>query len=51
MSLMKLTAMELGAKLKSKEVSTEEAVTATLDQIHQVEDTDNSYVTVLDEAA
>ena len=51
MSLMKLTAMELGAKLKSKEVSTEEAVKATLDQIHKVEDKVNSYVTVLDEAA
>ncbi len=49
MSLMKLTAVELGKKIKAKEVSVEEAAKAALAQIASVEDKVNSYVTVIDE--
>lgn len=34
MSLMSLTAVELGKKIKAKEVTVEEAVRAALDAIH-----------------
>ncbi len=49
MSLMKMTAVELGNRIKSKEISAVEAARAALDQIKSVEDKVNSYVTVLDE--
>lgn len=49
MSLMKMTAVELGKKIKSKEVSAAEAAKAAIAQINAVEKDINSYVTVLDE--
>lgn len=49
MSLMGLTAVELGKKIKSKEVSVNEAAEAALDGIKNVDGTINSYVTVLSE--
>ena len=49
MSLMSLTAVELGKKIKSGEVTVKEAARAALDGIRQVEDSINSYVTVLKE--
>ena len=49
MSLMSLTAVELGKKIKAKEVTVEEAVRAALDAIHAKEEQVNSFVTV-DEA-
>lgn len=49
MSLMGLTAVELGKKIKSKEVSVNEAAEAALDGIRNVDGTINSYVTVLSE--
>ncbi len=49
MSLMKMTALELGRKIKSKEVSAAEAAKAAIAQINAVEKDINSYVTVLDE--
>ena len=48
MSLMKLTAVELGKKIKSHEVSVSEAAEAALEQIGKVEKDINSYVTVLE---
>ena len=47
--IRKLTALQLAEKIKKKEVGVEEAVKATLEQIHQVETGVHSYVT-LDEA-
>ncbi len=47
MSLMKLTAVELGKKIKEREVSVSEAAEAALAQIDKVEKDINSYVTVL----
>lgn len=49
MELLKLTALELGRKIKDKEVSVREAVEAALAQAKAVEPQVNSYVT-LDEA-
>lgn len=49
MSLMKMTALELGKKIKSKEVSAAEAAKSAIAQINAVEKDINSYVTVLDE--
>lgn len=49
MELLKLTALELGRKIKDKEVSVREAVEAALAQAKAVEPKVNSYVT-LDEA-
>ena len=49
MDLLDLTAVELGKKIKSKEVSVAEAVKAALAQAKAVESEINSYVT-LDEA-
>ena len=49
MSLMNMTAVELGKKIKAKEVSVAEAAKAALAQINSVEDKVNSYVTVLEE--
>ena len=49
MSLMKMTAVELGKKIKAKEISAVEAARAAIEQSNSVEDRINSYVTVLDE--
>ena len=46
---MKMTSVELGKKIKSKEVSAAEAAKAAIAQINAVEKEVNSYVTVLDE--
>lgn len=51
MSLMSLTAVELGKKIKAKEVTVVEAVQAALDQIALLEKDVNSYVTVDREGA
>ena len=51
MSLMSLTAVELGKKIKAKEVTVVEAAKAALDQIEAVEKDVNSYVTVVDREA
>lgn len=46
MSIMSLTAVELGKKIKAKEVSAQEAVTAALDAIERKEEMIHSFVTV-----
>lgn len=51
MSLMSLTAVELGRKIKEKEVTVEEAVTAALDAIEKREAEVHSFVTVDREGA
>lgn len=51
MSLMSLTAVELGKKIKAKEVTVVEAANAALDQIEALEKDVNSYVTVVDREA
>lgn len=51
MSLMSLTAVELGKKIKAKEVTVVEATQAALDQIEALEKDVNSYVTVVDREA
>ena len=51
MSLMSLTAVELGRKIKEKEVTVEEAVTAALDAIEKREAAVHSFVTVDREGA
>jgi len=51
MSLMSLTAVELGKKIKAKEVTVTEAVTAALDAIEAKEKRVNSFVTVDREGA
>lgn len=51
MDLMSLTAVELGKKIKAKEVSVEEAVRAALAAIGEKEDAVNSFVTVDEEGA
>ena len=51
MSLMSLTAVELGRKIKEKEVTAEEAVTAALDAIEKREAQVHSFVTVDREGA
>ena len=51
MSLMSLTAVELGRKIKEKEVTVEEAVTAALDAIEKREAHVHSFVTVDREGA
>ena len=51
MSLMSLTAVELGRKIKEKEVTGEEAVTAALDAIEKREAQVHSFVTVDREGA
>lgn len=51
MSLMSLTAVELGRKIKEKEVTVEEAVTAALDAIEKCEAQVHSFVTVDREGA
>ena len=51
MSLMSLTAVELGKKIKKKEVTVREAVQAALDAITAREEAVNSFVTVDAEGA
>lgn len=51
MDLMRLTAVELGRKIKNKEVTVEEAVTAALDAIEKKEEKVHSFVTVDREGA
>lgn len=51
MNLMSLTAVELGRKIKEKEVTAVEAVTAALDAIEQKEAAVHSFVTVDREGA
>ena len=50
-SLMSLTAVELGKKIKAGEVTAMDAAKAALDQIKEKEDSIHSFVTVLDEDA
>ncbi len=49
MSIMSLTAVELGKKIKSGEIGVAEAAKAALEETRRREDQINSYVTVLDE--
>lgn len=49
MSIMSLTAVELGKKIRSGEISVREAACAALDGIKKNEETIHSFVTVLDE--
>ncbi len=49
MNVMRLTAVELGKKIQSGEVTAREAALASLDQIKKSETTLNSFVTVLSE--
>ena len=51
MSLMSLTAVELGKKIKSKEVTVEQATRAALDAIKAREEQINGFVTVDEEGA
>ena len=51
MDIMSLTAVELGKKIKAKEISVTEATQAYLDQIEKVENDVNSYVTIDKEGA
>lgn len=51
MSLMSFTAVELGRKIKAKEITVTEAVQAAIDAIHVKEEKVNSFVTVDEEAA
>lgn len=51
MSLMSLTAVELGKKIKNKDVTVEEAVRAALDAIKERDAKVNSFVTVDEERA
>lgn len=51
MNLMSLTAVELGKKIKAKEVSVEEAVQAAIDAIERKEESVHSFVTVDKEGA
>ena len=46
MDLLKLTALELGRKIKAGEVTVREAVRAVIEQAKEVEPTINSYVTL-----
>ena len=51
MSLMSLTAVELGRKIKAKEVTAVEAAKAAIEAVKAKEDKVNSFVTVVDEEA
>ena len=51
MSIMSLTAVELGKKIKAKEITVAEAVTAALDAIDKKEKELNSFVTIDREGA
>lgn len=46
MDIMSLTAVELGKKIKAKEISVKEAVTAALDRMEAVEPTIHAFVTI-----
>ena len=49
MSLMSLTAVELGRKIKEKEITAVEAAKAAIEAVKAKEDKVNSFVTVVDE--
>ena len=49
MKLTELTALELGKKIKGKEVSVKEAVEASYDRIHKYEGKIHAYVTLEEE--
>ena len=51
MDIMSLTAVEIGKKIKSGEISVREAVQASLDQIDRVEKDVHSFVTIDREGA
>lgn len=51
MELIKLTALELGKKIKEREVSVEEAVTASFARIHECEDTIHAFISLSEEKA
>lgn len=51
MDLMQLTAIELGKKIKARQIGVQEAVQAAIDRIEEVDGTLNSFVTVDREAA
>ena len=51
MDLLKLTALELGKKIKAGEVTVREAVRAVIEQAKEVEPAINSYVTLDEEGA
>ncbi|MBR1740670.1 MAG: Asp-tRNA(Asn)/Glu-tRNA(Gln) amidotransferase subunit GatA [Lachnospiraceae bacterium] len=51
MSLLSLTAVELGKKIKASEVSVEEATKEAFDAIHQKEKLINSFVTIEEDKA
>ena len=50
-NLMSLTAVELGRRIKAKEVTVAEAARAALDAVREKDEKINGFVTVLDEAA
>jgi aspartyl-tRNA(Asn)/glutamyl-tRNA(Gln) amidotransferase subunit A len=51
MDITKMTALELGKRIKQKELSVAEAVRAQLDKIKEQEPTCHSYITLLEEEA
>lgn len=51
MELMKLTALELGKKIKEREISVEEAVTASFARIHECEDRIHAFISLNEEKA
>ena len=51
MDIAKMTAVELGRKIKTKEISVREAVEAVFDRIKSVEGEYNCYVTLCEEQA
>lgn len=51
MKITDLTALELGAKIKKKEISVKEAVSASLERIHEEEPRLNAFITLNEEAA
>ena len=51
MDLLKLTALELGEKIKVKEVTVREAVDAVIGQIKEAESEIHSFVTIDEEGA
>ena len=51
MDIMSLTAVELGKKIKAKEISVMDAVKASIEQIERVEKDVHSFVTIDKEGA
>lgn len=51
MNILRLTAVELGKKIKEKEITVEEAVKSVLERIQEAEGAINAYVTVDEERA